>query len=152
MRSQLTVILADDDKDDCFLFSEAIEELKIPVHLSMVYDGAELMKNLKDESIDLPDALFLDLNMPKKNGVECLAEIKDHPKLQDLSVIIFSTSYDPRIADQLYKAGAKYYMRKPSDFSILKKLIHEVLIRIDEAPFARIPQKDFLLTFNPKDI
>lgn len=90
--------------------------------------------------------------MPKKNGIECLTEIMRHPELQILPVIIFSTSYDPRIANQLYEAGAKYYMRKPSDFSILKKLIHEALSRIKEAPLARIPQQDFLLTYNPNDI
>lgn len=150
MESRLTIILADDDKDDCLLFSEAIDEINISVHLTMVSNGCDLMKNLTNEFTDLPDALFLDLNMPKKNGMECLAEIKSEPKLKHLPVIIFSTSYDPRIAKQLYETGAKYYVRKPSDFSTLKKLIHKVLSQIKDAPLARIPQQEFLLTLPSK--
>lgn len=154
MRSMLTVLLVDDDKDDCFLFGEAIDELNIDVDvgvdvdLSMISDSSELIQSLKNGTVDLPDALFLDLNMPKKNGLECLTEIKSHPKLQHLVVIIFSTSYDPGIASQLYETGATFYICKPSDFSSLKKLISEVLTRIKGAPLAQIPQKDFFLTLS----
>lgn len=150
MRKQLNIILADDDNDDCLLFREAIEELSVPVDLSIVHDGVELMKNLVDNSTALPDVLFLDLNMPRKNGVECLNEIKNNPELERLPIIIFSTGFESGIANQLYEAGARYYIRKPSDFSSLKKLISQVLTYIKKAPVARVSPKNFLLTLSSK--
>ncbi|MEX0661893.1 MAG: response regulator [Balneolaceae bacterium] len=146
MRSPLKIILADDDKDDCFLFNEAVEELAIPVDLFIVHDGSQLMQNLKDESITIPDGLFLDLNMPKKNGVECLSEIKNHAKLQHLPIIIFSTGFESGIAQELHEMGANYYIRKPSDFLRLKNLINEALALITVPLAAQTPQKDFVLT------
>jgi CheY-like chemotaxis protein len=135
---KLQILLADDDKDDCFLFREALSELPIPTELATVHDGEQLMNYLNENSENLPHVLFLDLNMPRKNGFECLTEIKHNDKLQSLPVIMFSTSY-PRdinyeqdIIKVLYNIGAQDYIRKPEDFTKLKKVIHEMLIKISD--------------------
>src|SRR4051812_1809722 len=108
------LLLADDDNDDCIFFKEALEELPVNASLKIVKDGVELMQSLNEVNGKLPDVLFLDLNMPRKTGYECLDEIKLNHKLKNLPVIIFSTSFDHDVVDALYKKGAHYYVRKPA--------------------------------------
>ncbi|WP_029272878.1 response regulator [Flavobacterium sp. KJJ] len=122
------LLLADDDEDDCSFFREALDELSLPVSLVTVNDGVQLMDYLKANAPNnLPDILFLDLNMPRKNGHECLREIKEIDDFQNLAVIIFSTSLDTEIVDLMYSKGATYYIRKPGEFSKLKKVIGNAL-------------------------
>ena len=124
---QFSILLADDDKDDRFFFSMALEALTEPIQLEIVMDGEKLMAYLDENSHQLPDVLFLDLNMPRKNGFECLSEIKLNKKLNLLPVIIYSTSFEQDVVNQLYKNGAQYYIRKPAEFSQLKKLIQQTV-------------------------
>jgi CheY-like chemotaxis protein len=123
----LQLLLADDDDDDCFLFEEALSEIPVPTQLTTVHDGEQLMQLLTKTTDDLPHVLFLDLNMPRKNGFQCLNEIKQNEKLKNLAVVIFSTSCQDAVADQLYISGAQHYICKPNNFAQLKKLIHQVL-------------------------
>ena len=124
---QLSILLADDDKDDRFFFSMALESLTVPTQLAIVMDGEKLMVYLDENSHQLPDVLFLDLNMPRKNGFECLNEIKLNNSLNKLPVIIYSTSFEQDVVNQLYKNGAHYFIRKPAEFSQLKKLIQQTI-------------------------
>src|ERR1039457_5741545 len=89
----LNILLADDDADDRFLFEKALKEIPITTHLTTVHDGDQLINYLSENSEHLPDLLFLDLSMPRKTGFECLSEIKENKKLNDLPVIMFSTSF-----------------------------------------------------------
>ena len=126
----LNILLADDDTDDCIFFKEAVEELLLSTHLTAVNDGEQLMQLLTNETNELPDVLFLDLNMPRKNGFECLSEIKGNQKLRRLPVIIFSTSFEQEVVNLLYKNGAQYFIRKPSEISQFKKIIHQTFITL----------------------
>lgn len=139
------LLLADDDDDDCIFFKEALDELSLSVTLETVHDGVELMDYLETAADDLPDMLFLDLNMPRKNGHECLTEIKNIEVLKKLPVIIFSTSLDTKIVDLLYDMGATYYIRKPGDFSKLKKVISDALARASESSFIQPAREQFIL-------
>ena len=123
----IQLLLADDDADDRMFFKEALDELPVNSFLRTVDDGDQLMKLLSDEATILPDILFLDLNMPRKTGFECLTEIKSNEKLKSLKVIIYSTSFDPETVDFLYENGALLYICKPGDFNNLKKAIHEAI-------------------------
>lgn len=130
-----SILLADDDEDDCFLFVEALEEIQVTTKLTTVRNGEQLLHLLESMKEELPHVLFLDLNMPRKNGWQCLEEIKRSEKLKKFKVIIFSTSFQQDVADQLYKNGAMHYIRKPGDFSQLKELILQVLMGLqDEQP------------------
>ena len=120
------IYMADDDIDDCLFFKEALENLSASIHLTVVKDGEDLME-LLHKSEKLPQLLFLDLNMPRKNGFTCLSEIKESNRLKDISVVILSTSYMPAIANQLYKNGAQYFIQKPADFLLLKSLIYQAI-------------------------
>lgn len=146
----LNILLADDDLDDCLFFKEAIEELYLFATLSIQHDGEQLMEYLNTGPSKLPDVLFLDLNMPRKNGFECLSEIKGNPKLDQLSVIVFSTSFEQEVVNLLYKNGAQNFIRKPSDFSQFKKIIHQTINTLVVPE--NIPQQtreNFVLTVQP---
>lgn len=124
------LLLADDDMDDCLFFQEAMEELCLTMTLITVNDGVQLMDFLDSKLNELPDAIFLDLNMPRKSGFECLSEIKLNQFLKELPVIIISTSLDIEVVNKLYVNGAHYYIRKPGDFNVLKKVIQETTDRL----------------------
>lgn len=122
------LLLADDDEDDCIFFKDALDELPISVNLVTINDGEQLMKFLLNNGANnLPDILFLDLNMPRKSGCECLIELKLIEELKHLPVIIFSTSLNADIVDLMYEKGAIHYIQKPGDFSKLKNLIENAL-------------------------
>lgn len=77
MKTKLfNILLADDDIDDCSFFKEALEKLSLNTIFNVVNDGEKLMFYLQKLTSELPDVLFLDLNMHRKNGFECLNEIK----------------------------------------------------------------------------
>lgn len=121
------ILLADDDEDDRLFFKDAIDSLKIDTELVTASDGEKLMQYLEDESNDLPHILFLDLNMPCKNGFECLEGIRNNPRLKDMTVAIYSTSSAEEDVENAFVKGANVYIRKPSDFNSLKRVVSEVM-------------------------
>jgi len=139
------LLLADDDIDDCMFFKEALEDLPLSTSLSTVNDGVELMNFLSGITGKLPDVLFLDLNMPKKTGIECLTEIKQNASLRNMPVVIFSTSLDMDVVNDLYESGAHYYIRKPGDFSKLKNSILEALIHTGQKDRKKPSRDKFIL-------
>ncbi|MEO6252051.1 MAG: response regulator [Ferruginibacter sp.] len=143
---RLDILLADDDTDDCLFFKDALEEMPIHTVLTAVHDGEQLMEQLHDDTTKLPHVLFLDLNMPRKNGFECLAEIKQNKKLKDIPVVIFSTSYEQEVVNLLYRNGAQYFIRKPSEFGQFKKIILHVLTIVAQQNMLRTTKSDFVLT------
>lgn len=141
----LKILLADDDKHDRYFFEKALKELPIPTQLVTMEDGEKLMSYLLKNSEKLPDVLFLDLNIPRKNGSECLSEIKSNEKLKQLPVIIYSTSLHEDVAGRLYKNGAHYYVRK-TDFGELKKILLQVLTLMAEKKFKRPTREEFVIS------
>ncbi len=123
----LNIILADDEETDRQLFIDAINELKIKTLIHCVNDGVELMEYLNTEDIILPHLVFLDLNMPRKNGLECLKEIKSNYKLNDIAIAIFSTSLSENDINQTLMNGANIYINKPNSFEELKQVLKKVL-------------------------
>jgi CheY-like chemotaxis protein len=121
------ILLADDDEDDRVFFSEAIMELKMDNKLTLFKDGKGLMDYLVDPDILLPHILFLDLNMPGKTGFDCLKEIRANTRFKDVSVAIYSTSSSEKDIEDTFIEGANIYIKKPNDFSMLKKVIKEVV-------------------------
>ena len=129
MQAIKNIFLTDDDTDDCMLFSEALQEIysEKEARLTISNDGVKLMEVLDETVPPPPEVIFLDLNMPRKNGFECLTEIRQTPKLSGIPVIIFSTSSNNDIVDKSYQHGANYYICKPQSYSLLKKTIAYVL-------------------------
>jgi CheY-like chemotaxis protein len=144
--SPLNILLADDDLDDCLFFKQALVGSLPTTKLTTVPDGEHLMRLLIDGSQRLPDVLFLDLNMPRKNGFECLTEIMQNPRLEALPVVVFSTSYEQDVVNQLFQNGAHYFIRKPPEFVKFKKIILQTLTLIAQGNTAQPVRENFVIT------
>lgn len=124
----LYILLADDEENDRLLFVDALNELKTKTIVQTVNDGVELMEYLTKAGNVLPQLLFLDMNMPKKNGIECLKEIKANDKLIDIAIAIFSTSLSENDIEETFINGANVYINKPSSFDALKQALNKVVV------------------------
>jgi CheY-like chemotaxis protein len=142
----INILLADDDKADCLLFKDALEELPVTATLSIVNNGEQLIEELTKQRNNLPDVLFLDLNMPRKNGFASLGYIKRSAELQKLPVIIFSSASGQEAIKMVFRDAAHYYICKPADFTKLKKVIYEALTLITQKDNSLPDKEDFLIT------
>jgi CheY-like chemotaxis protein len=121
----LSILIADDDPDDCMLFEDAIGELDYNIRIQVAKDGEELLRLLR-ESVILPEMLFLDLNMPRKNGFQCLAEIRADPQLSDIFIAVYSTTANQKEIDEVFRLGANTFIRKPNSYTELKSTLHGI--------------------------
>lgn len=116
-------LLVDDDADDAILFCEALS-LAIPDReCHTVGNGLELFKLLSDPITDKPDIIFLDINMPKMDGWECLRKLKATSDLQNIPTIMYSTSSAKQDIDMAYNLGAMLFVSKPEDFRELVTIL-----------------------------
>ena len=139
------ILLAEDDEDDSQFFEEALKSVSDAPILIRAKDGVELT-NLLQDPYPLPDLIFLDINMPRKNGAQCLREIRQKKNLAHLPVIVLSTTSSAEIVEAMYQSGANLYVQKPSDFKMWKRAIAKVL-NLDwniHAPFS--VKENFTLT------
>lgn len=130
IRKTAIILLAEDDEDDYLLTREALEEGKLPVKLFRVKDGEELMEYLlrqgeyaETECSPRPSFILLDLNMPRKDGREALQEIKSHPELCMIPVIVFTTSKAEEDIVRTYLSGVNSFIRKPVTFDAFVKTV-----------------------------
>lgn len=121
------IYLADDDEDDRLFFNQALKEVCNGSELTALEDGEQLMTVLSSEKSSSPDILFLDINMPGKNGYDCLKEMKLYAHLQRIPVVVFTTSGAAQSVKAAYDYGASHFITKPSDFGQLKRTLHKVL-------------------------
>ncbi|MTI19875.1 response regulator [Fulvivirga sp. RKSG066] len=121
-----SIIIAEDDADDRLLIEDALNENAISSDdLVFVEDGEELLDKLKD-NVNAPSMVFLDLNMPKKDGRQALKEIKEDDRFKHIPVIVFSTSNSADDIITSYKNGVNTYFTKPSKYSDLLEIIKSV--------------------------
>jgi CheY-like chemotaxis protein len=143
MDDQIKIYLAEDDRDDSFLFQEALNRLPYSVSLHLAQDGELLIEMLHSQ--DVPDFIFLDLNMPRKDGYTCLAEIRSLRKMDKIPVIIMSTSFHEQSIQRAYNAGADIYVRKPDKFEDLVRVLTICLHRRGQYP-DKPSKENFFLT------
>jgi CheY-like chemotaxis protein len=144
----IKILLADDNEDDCLLFREALEELPVSFHLNIVHDGEQLMEQITQKGTELPDVLFLDLFMPRKNGFATLGAIKRNTELQQIPVIILSSVSEQESVKNVFRDAAHYYISKPTEFLLLKKVIYEALTLISQNNNPLPNKESFLITGN----
>lgn len=140
----LSIVYADDDSDEHYIFKRVLNSLPFRTKLIIVEDGNKLMKHLSEHSEKLPDVLFLDYNMPFKNGAECLSEIKLHPKLNNLPIIIYSNGLQEKVADELFESGAHFCVQK-SGLEELQKALQIILTHIIANTFKRPVRTQFMI-------
>ncbi|SDG86644.1 Response regulator receiver domain-containing protein [Dyadobacter soli] len=128
----LRILLADDDHDDTFLFQEALSHIPIETNLTVAENGMELLGIIKDAS-DKPDIIFLDMNMPIKNGLECLGEIRGTAGYEQVPIVILSTSVAQYLWESAYRNGANLYIQKPTSFNGLIAILKKCLLELEGA-------------------
>jgi CheY-like chemotaxis protein len=139
------VLLADDDESDRMFFKEAFEEIKIKTVVKTVIDGIELLEHLKLDTV-LPSVLFLDLNMPRKGGMECLVELRSNDRFKDIVVAIYSTSASEEDIEETFVKGADVYIKKPNDFVSLKNILSKVITINWQYRTSGLDRDNFLLS------
>jgi len=125
--------MAEDDSDDRLLVTDALAACELENTIRFVADGEELMdyllhrgKYLTPESAPSPTFILLDLNMPKKDGRQALAEIRAHPDLRRLPVVVFTTSRAESDVGTVYDLGANSFVVKPVAFDALVKIVGQL--------------------------
>ena len=127
---RLNLLLADDDSDDCLFFEEAFTELAPGSTILVKKDGEEVLNYLFHPQSILPDIIFLDLNMPFIDGVKCLEEIRHNNKMNDIFIVMNTTTASHKDIDRSYEKGANLFLIKPNSFMELKRSI-EAIINLD---------------------
>ncbi len=132
-REPITILLADDDLDDCLLAQEALEESRVTNDLRIVHDGEALLDYLLQRgaysaagAAPRPGVILLDLNMPIMDGREALAQIKATPALRDIPVVVLTTSRSEEDIVRSYDLGASSFISKPVTFAGLVEVMRSL--------------------------
>lgn len=126
MDQPLQILLIDDDSDDREIFSWVMKSLHPSSEIDSASDGQEALDKLKDHQYN-PDLIFLDLNMPRMHGLECLRHIRKMERLRQNPVIVYSTSSNPHDISESRMAGASEYIVKGNEISIIRHELTQVL-------------------------
>jgi CheY-like chemotaxis protein len=121
---RLHVFLADDDPEDVEHFQTALKEISSTIKITIAKDGRELLEFVR---IVTPDMIFLDMNMPCMNGIDCLSELRRMEHLQHVPIIIYSTGTKAEQIDQSYALGANRYIKKPVHFASIKEELSKIV-------------------------
>ncbi len=129
----ITILMADDDPDDCMCVGDAFNQLGVKNRFVSLQDGNHLMDYLKRRGgygdcsfAPRPDLILLDLNMPRKNGREALKEIKEHPCLRTIPVVVLTTSREESDIALCYDLGASSFIPKPTSYSELMDVVRTI--------------------------
>ena len=144
-RNGYCIFYAEDDREDQQIFKDVVADIDPSHDLHIHNDGEELMEQLNSPP-PRPQIIFLDLNMPKKNGIEVLKEIRQSEKFKDITVIVFTTSDDRNSIKLTKDLGADVFITKPSVFHSFKKAIAYCL-SLDWTTYKQTNDQ-FVLSFN----
>jgi CheY-like chemotaxis protein len=130
-RRPVTILMADDDEEDCELTRDALQDARLANEMKFVHDGQELIDYLRregayaDPSADArrPGIILLDLNMPKKDGREALSEIKADESLRRIPIVVLTTSKDEEDVLRTYDLGVNSFITKPVTFAGLVEVM-----------------------------
>jgi DNA-binding response OmpR family regulator len=117
------ILLAEDDHDDVLTFDLALKEMSFPATLRIAEDGDKLFSKLEEA---IPDILFLDVNMPCKDGVSCILEIRSNTKYNTMPVVMLTSLKSDKYVDACYSNGANYYLVKPTSIPLLAKWLQVI--------------------------
>jgi CheY-like chemotaxis protein len=134
--------MADDDKDDFFILKEAAEKAGEPLQVSYAANWLELWRFFLKT---LPDILFLDINMPVKDGIECLQLLRKERKYDNIPILIYSTSVSQADIDKAYQSGANYFIVKPNTIEDITNIIKRLISMSKEALLAVPAREEFVI-------
>jgi DNA-binding NtrC family response regulator len=127
METKRKFFLIDDDIDDQEIFLMALKAVNTDITCVTADDSIEGLKRLREDTSFIPDYIFIDVNIPKMNGMQCLPELKKIRHLKDVELIMFTTSSDPRNIDESKVLGASQFMIKPSSLKELIEVLRNII-------------------------
>ena len=128
------ILIVDDDEDDRELFCDALREVDPSIVCIHAQDGQQALLGLRLKEFPIPHIIFIDLNMPRLNGFQCLKELKKDRSLQNIPVAIYTTSKIKEHKEECERLGASHFITKPTRFTELCSVISEVLVKEIVAP------------------
>lgn len=120
------ILIVDDDPDDVQFFCNALYESNKPYYCISVTNAEEALLFIENTLIN-PEFIFLDLNMPRVDGKECLIKLKSNPQSKNIPVIVYSTTSHKKEIEELYKLGAAKFITKPDNMKVLINAISDIL-------------------------
>jgi CheY-like chemotaxis protein len=141
-----TVLLADDDQDDAEIFEEALLRSCDSITFKWFEDGQKLLEYLESKYPDLPELIFLDLNMPEMNGWQCLAGLKTNTKFKSIPVIMYTTSSNPRDKEIAVDLNAHGLIVKPSNPRVLERILTEIVCNVEAIELKEAINNAYLLS------
>lgn len=141
--SSINILIAEDDKDDALMLSEVLQDIMPSCNCIHVPDGIAALRYIKTN--DQPDLVFLDLNMPLKNGINSLKDIYNLDLLPDTPIVIYSTSQNIKDINDAYEYGASFYIIKPAKFNELCKIIKRAITILGKPKSERVDKSNFVL-------
>ncbi len=139
----MKIFLAEDDDSDYQLFESALSETLPEFAMHRVQDGLECLFELKQGAT--PDIIFLDLNMPLKNGIDCLKAMSNISELSEVPVIIYSVSHNIKDIDAAYKLGASYYLVKPQTHQATVQMLKHLFRLLRQPKIHYVLKSEFVI-------
>ncbi|MBV9962737.1 MAG: response regulator [Parafilimonas sp.] len=127
MKTDIQIFLVDDDADDQEIFTLALQQLNPSIKCVFADDGIYALEKLKSNNNFLPSVIFMDINMPRMNGVECLVEIKKLPGLSYIPLYMYSTSAELFIVEECLRYGAAGFLKKEINIEDLQKHLRQII-------------------------
>ena len=127
----LLVFLIDDDIDDQEIFEMALKEIQPLARCVFAGDGIFALEKLRTDASFLPHVIFIDINMPRMNGIQCLSEIKKSSRFHQIPAFMYSTSAESSIVEECLKIGASGFIKKEVYVEALQKQLAQVLSQIN---------------------
>jgi CheY-like chemotaxis protein len=136
------ILMADDDKDDFLFLKEAAERAGEYLQVSYAANWLELWRFILKT---LPDILFLDINMPVKDGIECLQLLRKERKYDKVPIMMYSTSVNKTDIDKAYQNGANYFIVKPNAIDDITQIIKKLVSMGKESLLSVPPREEFVI-------
>jgi len=127
MQQKISFFLIDDDIDDREIFTLALKDIDSSIKCTTAKDGAEALDFIENNKDFIPDFIFLDLNMPRINGKECLVEMRKIARLQNMPIYIYTTSSSDKDKLELLNMGATGFITKPYTIKKLVEILSQII-------------------------
>jgi CheY-like chemotaxis protein len=144
MNTTMKILVCDDDEDDREILQSVLLDAMGNVEFIEAADGAECLRLLKDGL--KPDLVFIDLNMPLKNGIECLRDIQNEHLVADTPFIVYSTSQNMKDIDAASNYGARFYVVKPISINMLEQLLQYLFTMLDNPAAEQQNKNNFVIS------
>jgi CheY-like chemotaxis protein len=126
-REYLNVILVDNGEENQILFKKVFKDLKVGIKIQIFGNGENLMDYLNSEEAQIPEILFMEKEIPKKNSLEYIEEIKTDFRFDNMVIAIYSDHFSTTEEEEIFVNGANIVMKKPDNYDNLKKVVAEIV-------------------------